>query len=145
MVTEPEDKIIKQYQHKQLFLRIVLAAVILISGILIGAGGTILLAKNNKIWIKHKHKDPNEITKEIAGKYGLNQQQTTRVQEIINKTFEQRKTYDEEMDQKRDADTQIIIAEMNSVLTPGQFELWNKDFQAMREKFKNRFKQPDKK
>ena len=73
MVAETEDKILKHYRHKQIFLRIICAAVILASGILIGAGGTVLLAKYNIIWIDHKHKDAAAITKEITEKYGLNQ------------------------------------------------------------------------
>jgi hypothetical protein len=153
MVAEPireahdttEEKLLKHYRHKQMFLRIVSAAVILASGIIIGAGGTILLVKQRVIWVGHKHKDAADITKEISEKYGLNQQQTKQVEQIIAKAFKKKKSYDEEIDQKRDADTQIIIAEMNDVLTPAQFELWNKDFQAMREKAKNRFKQSDKK
>ncbi|MGA2914432.1 MAG: hypothetical protein ABSE89_00170 [Sedimentisphaerales bacterium] len=138
MVAESQDKILKYYKHKQIFLRIITAAIILISGILIGAGGTILLAKNNIIWISHKHKDPAGITKEITEKYGLTQQQTKRVEEIINKAFEQRKSDDEEMDKKHDIYFQIVIAEMKEVLTPEQFERWNTDFQTMREKFKKR-------
>jgi len=141
----PEEKLLKHYRHKQILLRIVSAAIILASGIIIGAGGTILLVKQRVIWIDHKHKNADDITKEITEKYGLNQQQTKQVEQIITKAFEKRKLYDEETDNKRDADTQIIIAEMNDVLTPAQFERWNKDFQAMREKFKNRFKQSDKK
>ena len=135
-----EDKLLKHYRHKQIFLRIICAVIILASGILIGAGGTILLAKYNVIWIDHDHKTPDEITKEITEKYGLNQDQTKRVEEIINRAFEQRKLDNEEMDKKRDAYVQITIAEMKDILTPEQFERWNNDFQAMREKFKNRKK-----
>jgi MFS superfamily sulfate permease-like transporter len=140
MVAEIEDKLLKHYRHKRMLLWIVCAAIILVSGIAIGAGGTILLAKYNLIWISHKHKGTAEVTKEISEKYGLNQQQTKQVEEIINKAFEQRKSYGEEMDKKRDADTQIMIAEMKEALTPDQFERWNNDFQIMREKYKNRFK-----
>ncbi|MGB8225622.1 MAG: hypothetical protein WCE45_01960 [Sedimentisphaerales bacterium] len=145
MVAETEEKLLKHYRHKQTLLRIVFAVIILASGVVIGAGGTILLVKQRVIWISHKHKDAADITKEISEKYGLNQQQTKQVEQIIANAFEKKKLYDAEMDNKRDADAQTIIAEMNDVLTPGQFELWNKDFQAMREKFKNRFKQSDKK
>jgi hypothetical protein len=31
-----------------------------------------------------------------------------------------------------------MIAEINDVLTPQQFERWNKDFQIMREKYKKK-------
>jgi hypothetical protein len=140
MVMNAEENIVKHYRHKQALLRIICAVIILISGIVIGAGGTILLVKHRVIWIGHPHKNAADITKEISQKYGLTQQQTKQVEGILNKTFQQRELYDEEMDKKRDADTQIMIAEMNNVLTPAQFERWNKDFQTMREKFKNRRK-----
>ncbi len=139
-MVEQEDKILKHFQHKQIFLRILSAAIILVSGILIGWGGTILLAKNNIIWIKHAHKTPAEITKIIVSKYGLNEQQAKQVEEILNKAFTQRKLDDDEMDQRRDAYSQVVIAEMKEVLSPEQFERWNKDFQTMREKFKGRKK-----
>ena len=145
MVTNTEKNTLKHYRHKQVLLRIICAVIILLSGIVIGAGGTILLVKHRVIWIGHPHRNAADITKEISEKYKLDQQQTKQVEEILNKVFQQRELYDEEMDKKRDADTQIMIAEMNNVLTPSQFERWNKDFQAMREKYKNRFKQSDKK
>jgi hypothetical protein len=144
MVAEIEDKLLEHYRHKQIALRILCGLIILTSGIAIGAGGTMLLAKNNIIWIRHKHKDAAAITKELSEKYDLNQQQTKQVEEIINRAFEQRKLYDEEMDKRREADVQIFIADMKEVLTPEQFERWNKDFQAMRDKFKKRFKPEDK-
>lgn len=141
MVAETEEKVLKHYRHKRILVGILYAAIILASGIAIGAGGTILLVKHRVIWIgHHPHKDIAGITKEISEKYGLNQQQTKQVEEIINKVFQQKKLNDEEMNKRREADTQIMIAEMNSVLTPEQFARWNKDFQEMREKFQKRFK-----
>ncbi len=140
MVTNTEENALKHYRHQRMLLWIVCAGIILASGIVIGAGGTILLVKHRVIWISHPHKDAADITKEISEKYGLDQQQTKQVEEIITKAFEQKKLYDEEMDKKREADTQIMIAEMKEVLKPEQFERWNKDFQTMREKFKSRFK-----
>jgi exosome complex RNA-binding protein Rrp4 len=139
-LNQGEGKFLKHYKHKQILLKIACAAIVLISGIAIGAGGTILLAKNGVLWISHKHRDAAAITKKISEKYGLNQQQTQQVGEIISKAFEQRKSDDEEMDQKRDAYAETVVAQMKEVLTPEQFERWNKDFQTMREKFKNRKK-----
>ena len=66
----------------------------------------------------------------------MNSQQTTQVGQIINKAFQQKKIYDAEEDKRHEADIQTLIADMNSVLTGQQFERWNKDFQAMRDKHK---------
>ncbi len=132
MVTE--ENIIKNYRLKKILLWLI----IFISGIAIGAGGTIMLIKQRVIWIgvSHPHKDANDIAKEISEKYDLNSQQTTQVGQIINKAFQQKKIYDAEEDKRHEADIQTLIADMNSVLTGQQFERWNKDFQAMRDKHK---------
>ena len=139
MVTD-ENNIAKSYRSKKMVIKLICGVVILISGIAIGAGATIMLVKHRVIWISKPHKDANDITKMISEKYGLTTQQTQQVKQIINKTFQKRKQYDLEEDQRHEADAQKVIAEMNSVLTPQQFERWNKDFQAMREKFKKRLK-----
>ena len=135
MVTEEN---VSKCRPNNKFLRFFCIFIILVSGIAIGAGGTIMLIKQRVIWIGvgHPHKDANDITKEITEKYGLNPQQTTQVKGIITNTFLQRKSYDEAQDKQRDADIQTLIADMKTVLTPQQFEQWNKDFQVMRDKHK---------
>lgn len=140
MVAEPtqEDKSLEHYKHKQTFLRIVLAAVILASGIAIGAGGAILLAKNGLLWIHFKPMTADDITKKLTKKYDLNQQQTKQVAEVMNKAFEQMRADEAEMGKKRDAYAEVMIADMEEILTPEQFERWHKDFQAMRETYKSR-------
>ncbi len=135
MVTE-ENIIVNRYRHKKMLLWLLCGVIILTSGVIIGAGGTILLVKQRVIWISRPHKDANEIAQEITEKYGLNPQQTQQVGQLINKAFQQKKLYDEEEKKKREADIQIMIADMNQILTPQQFERWNKDFQAFREKHK---------
>jgi len=123
-------------QRNKLLVRMLCGLIILASGTAIGAGTTIMLVKHHVMWISKPHKDANEITEMISKKYGLNPQQTQQVQQIIDKAFQQRKQSDEEEDKRREAGIQTIIAEMNDVLTPEQFERWNKDFQVFREKHK---------
>ena len=120
------------------FLKCFCILIIFASGLAIGAGGTIMLIKQRVIWVGggHPHRDANDITKEITEKYGLNSQQSAQVQGIITNAFLKRKSNDEAQDKQRDADVQNIIADMKTVLTPQQFEQWNKDFQAMRDKHK---------
>ena len=97
-----------------------------------------MLIKQRVIWVGagRPHKDANDITKEITEKYGLNPQQTTQVQGIVTNAFLKRKANNEAEDKQHDADVQTLIADMKLVLTPQQFEQWNKDFQAMRDKHK---------
>jgi hypothetical protein len=72
----------------------------------------------------------------MSEKYGLNPQQTTQVQAITTNAFLKRKANNEAEDKRHEADIQTLIADMKTVLTPQQFEQWNKDFQAFRDKHK---------
>jgi len=125
-------------ERNKLLTKVLCGLIILVSGIVIGAGITIMLVKQRVIWINKPHKDVNEITQMIRNKYELDESQTSRVQQLINDAFQQKKQYDDEEDQRREAGAQKMIVEMNSIMTPEQFKRWNNDFQKMREKFKKR-------
>jgi hypothetical protein len=135
MVTEEN---ISKCRPNNKFLRCFCILIILLSGIAIGAGGTIMLIKQRVIWVggSRPHKDANDITKEITEKYGLNPQQTAQVQVITTNAFMKMKANNAAQDKQHEADIQTLIADMKTVLTPQQFEQWNKDFQAMRDKHK---------
>lgn len=136
MEIKPQENIVKHYQHKRTLVRIICEVIILISGIAIGAGGTMLLVKHRVIWIGPPHKDAAAIAKEISKKYGLNEQQAKQVEDIFNRAFERKELQHDERDKQREQEAQLLITEMNDVLDRQQFERWNKDFQELREKFK---------
>ncbi|HBG28911.1 MAG: hypothetical protein A2Y10_16610 [Planctomycetes bacterium GWF2_41_51] len=135
-----EENTIQNLPCNKLWVRLLCAFIILASGIAIGVGGTILMVKHRVIWISRMPKDANDITEMVTKKYDLNPQQIEQVRKIITNSFEQRKLDDEAQSAKRDIYAKQITAEMNSVLTPEQFEKWNKDFQEMRERYKKRTK-----
>ncbi|MFA6186104.1 MAG: hypothetical protein WC770_02675 [Phycisphaerae bacterium] len=135
-MVEDQKIIIKRYSRKQVITLTICAAVILLSGIAIGTGTTVLLAQNRFIKIAPPHKTADDITKKISEKYDLNSQQTAQVQTLLNDMFAKGKLYKDEMNAKRDADAEIMIAQMKLILTDEQFVKWNKDFEALREKFK---------
>lgn len=133
-----EDKkiIVKQYSRKQLITLTICAAVILLSGIAIGVGTTILLAQNKFIMIGRPHKSSEQITQRIAERYDLTSQQTAQVRTLLNEMFEKEKSRRDEMDAKREADAEVMIAQMKVILTDEQFAMWNENFAKLREKFK---------
>lgn len=135
-----ENKIAINLQRKSLIIKWLCGLIILASGIAIGAGATILMVKHRVIWVSKPRKDASVIAKQMVDKYSLTPQQTQQVQQIIDKAFEQRKLNDELQDKKREETAQAVIAEMNSVLTPQQYEKWLKDFQEMRDRYKKRAK-----
>jgi len=137
MVEENTKCIFKQ--NNKLVTKLLCAAVIFASGIIIGGGAAIMLVKYRLIWVdKAPHMDANVITNKIAVKYALTPEQIEGVREIMNRAFAHKKANDEWMDKQRDDYAQVIITEMNSVLTPEQYTRWYKDFLEMREKFKKR-------
>ncbi|MHB0946506.1 MAG: hypothetical protein ACYC3B_05005 [Sedimentisphaerales bacterium] len=135
-MVEDQKIIVKQCSRKQVIIMVVCAAVIFLSGIAIGVGTTVLLAQNRFIKIAHSHKTADEITKKISEKYDLNSQQTAQVQTLLNDMFAKGKLNRDEMDAKRDADAEIMIAQMKLILTDEQFAKWNENFTKLRAKFK---------
>jgi hypothetical protein len=123
-------------QNNKMLTKLLCAVVILASGIIIGSGATIMMVKHRVIWVDKAHMDANDITNKIAEKYTLTPEQIEGVRGIMNRAFEHRKANDQWMDKQRDEYAQVIIAEMNSVMTPEQYARWNKDFLEMRETFK---------
>jgi hypothetical protein len=117
-------------------VKVICGLIIFISGIIIGAGSTVMMVKHRMIFVDKIRKEPNEIAAKIAGKYLLNEQQTLEVQKLMNKAFAQKRAFDAAQDKQRDDYAQVVISEMNSIMTPEQFAQWNKDFQEMRAKYK---------
>lgn len=135
-MVEDQKIIVKQYSRKQVIIMVICAAVIFLSGIAIGIGSTVLLAQNRFIKIAPSHMTAESLTKKISEKYGLNSQQTTQVQTLLNDMFAKGKLNRDEMDARRDADAEIMIAQMKLILTDEQFAKWNENFTKLRAKFK---------
>ncbi|MBN1788422.1 MAG: hypothetical protein JW806_08515 [Sedimentisphaerales bacterium] len=136
MVTEETPA--KSYRDKKTAVWIICAAVILFSGMAIGAGATVLMVKHRIIHIsRHKHTDAAMIAEKISVKYGLNQQQKTAVEGIFEAALERKERRRELRRIQRDQEAQIINNAMKDVLTEQQFAQWDKDFQEKRNKYKD--------
>ncbi|MEN6386883.1 MAG: hypothetical protein ABFD79_17015 [Phycisphaerales bacterium] len=125
-------------QKNKVMAKLVCGLVILLSGIIIGSGATVLMVKHRVIWVSKVSKDANDIADKIARKYVLTDEQHKQVQQIMLKAFAEKKLFDQQQEKQRNDYAKVFIAEMNSVMTPEQFAKWNKDFMEMREKFKKR-------
>ncbi len=111
-------------------LQIVVAFIIFISGTLVGFGVTTVILQNK--WDR-THRRPrfnaHEIAKDIGSKYELNDEQMQQVEEIFSKRVEAKRTLMTELREKMETEAQQVIADMNDILTPAQFEKWKKDFE----------------
>lgn len=125
-------------------VQLLVALLILISGAIIGSGGTVMFIKLKMPWIGHRpKKTAASIAEKIKQKYNLDEEQCQRVETILNDAFLKRESLHKEIDKEFEAADQIFIAEMKKVLTEEQFQKWHQDFQARKEKFKKRFKDKD--
>jgi len=125
-------------RRTQLSLQIIVAAVIFASGIIVGAGGTILLVRHKVLWIHHYHKEAASIALQIKARYNLTEQQTKKVEDVFTRAFESRKAVRSQLQTKFDAEREKLVSEMKAVLTPQQFEKWHIDFQKRLEQYKKR-------
>jgi len=115
--------------RRRIWLATALGAVILICGIVIGSGGTVL-------WIRHKmdqfrrgpDRMPVELAERVRSQLNLTDEQAKRVEEILRKRHEAlmkllRETFKAELEGMR--------AEVATVLTPEQVKKWNDDYESI--------------
>jgi len=126
--------------RRQIRLQILAGVVVLLSGVVVGSGGTILLLGDRIMWRPrpHKRRTPAALAEKFRSKYGLNEQQTGKIREILTRGFKQREMIHQQMEQKDRQQRQEFIEQMQQVLTPEQFERWKRDFEARIKRFKQK-------
>jgi hypothetical protein len=126
--------------RRRICLQIIIAASILFSGIVIGAGGTILLLKDKMIWKGHHgaKKTVDDIVEELRSEYNLTEEQTSKVKGIHTRAWEARETLRQDIEQKVAEEHERLIAEMKEALSPEQFEQWERDLRERMERFQKR-------
>jgi len=127
-------------RRRQIRLQIFAGAIVLLSGIIGGSAGTILVLGDRIMWHPrpHKPRTPAALAEKFRSKYGLNEQQTQEIKEILTRGFEQKEMIRNQMKQKDEQRKQEFIEAMREVLTPKQFEQWKRDFDARIRRFRER-------
>ncbi|MEN6424346.1 MAG: hypothetical protein ABFE13_03220 [Phycisphaerales bacterium] len=136
---------------RQIIAQIGVAAVILVSGIAIGGGGTILALKNRIVPVidtqiperSRSGPDVNELAK-ISGwlaerwkaDYGLSDEQTQQVKETLAGEFAAKERLHREFMAAEETQRQQLTVAMKGILTPEQFARWDADFRQMVEHMK---------
>jgi hypothetical protein len=116
-------------RRRRVLVMVAFGMVILISGIAIGSGGTV-------IWMHHRmmraFHDPDRMEAELAARIrselDLTDEQTARVEQVLK---ERRKAMDklhEEMSPKFEAERERLRTEVAAVLNSEQARKWNEDF-----------------
>ncbi len=134
--------------RRQLLTQVVVAGVILVSGIGIGAGGTILTLKDRIVWhipSPPPDRPPNRgpdggggIVEMLRTKYSLSDEQVEKVRALFAARLEQTRTRRKQLNDAEDAERKQLIEDMKPILTTEQFEQWSTDYQKMLDDMRNR-------
>ncbi|MFH1716347.1 MAG: hypothetical protein ABIF19_03280 [Planctomycetota bacterium] len=120
-------------RRKQIYLQIIVGLVILFCGLVIGAGGALLHLKDKMV--PFGPRPPlDAIVEDIQARYDLTPEQTKQVEAVFGAQRKTMQTLFDEFGQKVDAEFQKLNVEMKKILSPGQYERWERDFKNRRER-----------
>jgi hypothetical protein len=106
---------------------------IVVSGVVIGAGTTVLLLRDRIA----RPPSPGEetaaaIAADLRSRYDLTDDQTRQVREIMTRRMDAIEVIRREAHEKITGEHEALRAEMKAVLKPEQFQRWSAQFDAMR-------------
>ncbi|MBN1805902.1 MAG: hypothetical protein JW837_11685 [Sedimentisphaerales bacterium] len=131
MSVPPSAKKHLSYHRRQIYLQMVIGAVILFCGIVIGSGATLLHLKDRMIMRGPRPPLP-DIVEDMQGRYDLTDEQAKKVEDIFRRRRETMHDLFEDSRQKIEAEFQKISSEIKEILTPEQYERWENDFKSRR-------------
>ncbi len=124
--------------RRQLVLQVVVATVILASGIGIGTGGTILALKNRiipgmRVMPPNPRfgPEPNEIVTRWRGEYSLSDKQAQQAKDTLTKEFTAIAELRQKFFQAEQAERAKFAEAMKKILTSEQYTEWDSDIKKM--------------
>jgi hypothetical protein len=127
--------------RRQLLMQTVVAGVILISGVGIGTGGTILAFRGRIVpgvrWrpVEPPGPEPNFIVTRWKADYVLTDRQAEQVTEILTKQFTDLRNLRQTLYQAEQTAREKSAASMKKVLNSEQYAQWDQDMKKMAERF----------
>jgi hypothetical protein len=142
----PQPRRRVSFSQRQLLMQAVVAGVILVSGIGIGTGGTILALKDRIVWdIASPPPDrppgprpEGDIVGYLRGKYALTNEQAQQVRVLFAKRLEAARERRKQVEADEQAEREKLIEDMKPILNPDQFARWSTDYRKMMEDMRNR-------
>jgi len=133
----PSAKGHPSHRWKQICLQIIVGMVILFCGIVIGSGAALLHLKDRMI-MPGPRPPLNAIVEDIRARYDLTQEQAVQVEDLFGKRRETLQTLFQEFRRKTEAEFQKLSVEMKKILSPEQYERWERDFKDRRGRWPGR-------
>jgi hypothetical protein len=135
----PAPRVRPPYTRRQIISQVAIAAVILISGMGIGTGGTILALRDRIIWHPRRFGPPPPpigIVEQWKIDYGLTDDQVRRAKEAFTASWENTRKLFVESWQKQQAEQSNFAKSMKAIFTPEQYQKWEQDFKERAEHFR---------
>lgn len=131
--------------RQQIIAQVLVSVVILISGVIIGSGGTILALRDRIIPARttpvtepgrddtgHRTEGPaNEIVSKWTGEYGLTEAQSLQARETLIDQFAAIHSLWTKFQTAEQTEREKLALAMKSILTEDQFTRWEADFRRM--------------
>jgi hypothetical protein len=127
--------------RRQLVMQFLVAGVILVSGVGIGAGGSILALKGRiiprmRMWpVDPPGPEPNFIVARWKENYGLSDKQAQQVKDILTKQFTALRKLRQTLFQAEQSEREKAAASLKKVLNSEQYAKWDQDMKRMSERF----------
>jgi len=130
------------YTRQQIISQAIMAAVILVSGIGIGTGGTILTLKDRIIWHPHRFGDngrdrrppDRDLAKMWQTEYGLTDDQARQAREAFAASWANTRKIFERIGQEMEAEQANFAKSIQAIFTSEQYQKWEQDFKARAER-----------
>lgn len=133
---------------KPVMVQLVVGLVILVSGLVVGSGGTMM-------WFKHRGWRPprrldgrpqRPIAKDLVERwtteYGLSTEQAEQIKVILNESMQRRRAVFKASSEKMEAEDVVMVENMKAAMTEEQFEKWHKAFLERKKHHGPRFRGP---
>lgn len=122
--------------RRRLAARLLFGSVVLLSGMVIGAGVTLLWVQQKALYIVHHPQDaPAAVAARLRSKFRLSGDQEKRVEQVLRKRQASLQAIRREVQPRVMAELEKVREEVAQVLTPEQAEKWNAYFRSMQEKW----------
>lgn len=121
------------FTRRQIVGQIIVAGVILASGIGIGVGGTVLSLRDRIMrsppqWDRPRPPDANELIDRWRADLSLTDDQTRQIKDMFAKRLAAAREKWVKMMELQRQEQEEFVASMKSILTPDQFTKWHKEF-----------------
>jgi hypothetical protein len=127
--------------RRQLTMQFLVAGVILVSGVGIGAGGSILALKGRIIpgmrWrpVEPPGPEPNFIVAHWKERYSLSDKQAQQVKDILTKQFTALRKLRQTLFQAEQSEREKAATSLKKVLNSEQYAKWDQDIKRMSERW----------